>query len=44
VVIATVIDRFHISLVPGHHVGPQPLGVLKASDDILLNLEPCTRI
>ena len=39
VVIATIINRFRISLVPGHHVGPQPLGVLKASDDILLNLE-----
>ena len=39
VVIATIINRFCISLVPGHHVGPQPLGVLKASDDILLNLE-----
>ena len=41
VVIATIVNRFHISLVPGHRVGPQPLGVLKASNDILLNLEPC---
>ena len=41
VVIATIINRFRLSLVPGHHVGPQPLGVLKTSNDILLNLEPC---
>ena len=41
VVIATIINRFCISLVPGHHIGPQPLGVLKASKDILFNLEPC---
>ena len=40
VVIATIVNRFHILLVPGHHVGPQPLGVLKSANDILLNLEP----
>ena len=40
VVVATIINRFHVELVPAHHVGLQPLGVLKASNDILLNLEP----
>ena len=39
VVIATILNRFCISLVPGHPVTPKPLGVLKSSNDILLNLE-----
>ena len=39
VVIATIVNRFHFSLVPDHHVVPEPLGVLKSSTDILLNLK-----
>ena len=40
VVVATIIHKFHVSLVPGHHVGPEPLGVLKACNDMLMDLEP----
>ena len=39
VVIATILNRFRISLVLGHQVVPEPIGVLKSRDDILLNLE-----
>ena len=42
VVIATILNNFRISLVPDHRVVPTPLGVLKSTSDILLNLEPCT--
>ena len=40
VVIATILNKFHISLVPGHCVAPEPFGVLKSSKDILITLEP----
>ena len=40
VVVATIIHKFRISLVPGHHVGPEPLGVLKACNDMIVDLEP----
>ena len=39
VVIASIVNKFRLSLVPGNRVAPQPLGVLKSSNDILLNLE-----
>ena len=39
-VIATIVNKFHLSLVPGNHVAPLPMGVLKSCNDILFNLEP----
>ena len=42
VVIATTVNKFRLSLVPDHRVIPTPLGILKSSSDILLNLEPCS--
>ena len=39
VVVATIIHKFRISLVPGHRVAPKTSGVLKTSNDILLSLE-----
>ena len=40
VVISTIVNKFHLSLVPDHRVAPKPMGILKSSNDILLNLEP----
>ena len=41
IVIAMIVNKFHLSLVPGNRVAPLPMGVLKSSNDILLNLELC---
>ena len=40
-VIAMIINKFYLSLVPGDSVTPVALGVLKSSNDILLTLELC---
>ena len=38
VVIAAIVNRFHISLIPDHPIIPEPVGILKAKHDILLTL------
>ena len=38
VIIATILNRFHVSLSPDRHVIPEPVGILKSKNDILLTL------
>ena len=39
VVIATIVSKFRLSLVPEHCVTPMSLGILKSNNDILLYIE-----
>ena len=40
VVIATIVSRFRLALVPDHEVKERPTGILKTQNDILLTLQP----
>ena len=40
VVIASIVNRFKLSLVEGHHVESAPFIVLRSTNDIQVNLEP----